>query len=102
MKTNKHLHLVISGLYRLIGMENSGHRFVRFLAVNMTFCRASAQIKLVRLGLAFLFLLGSALAQTDPNAGIPGFSTQLGGQYDSVSPATSKIEVAIPGRRKTG
>lgn len=45
--------------------------------------------------------LGSAMAQTDPNAGIPQFSTQLGGQYDHINPATN-IFISIPIRDKYG
>jgi len=59
-------------------------------------------MKLEHLALLLLCLLASGVAQTDPNGGVPRFSTQLGGQYDSVNPATSNIFVSIPLRSKQG
>jgi RHS repeat-associated protein len=55
------------------------------------------------LGLILVFLLiGVAFPQSAPGAGIQPFSTQIGGQYDSIDLAASNILIQIPIRSKTG
>ena len=49
----------------------------------------------------FTSFLAVATAQ-DPSAGIQPFSTQVGGQIDSIDLATSNIYLAIPIRQKNG
>src|SRR5258708_36395448 len=101
MKIRKGLYLAASGLSRFIDEPQSASGISWCLATKLA-CHRAFQIKLARLGLVLFFLLGSARAQTDPNAGIPRFSTQIGGQYDRANPATSNIFVSIPVRSKTG
>ena len=50
----------------------------------------------------FLLMLGTAMGQLDPSAGIQPFSTQVGGQYDSIDLATSNISLTIPIIKKDG
>src|SRR5438094_9754034 len=49
-----------------------------------------------------LLLVSRALAQGDAAGGIPPFSTQLGGVYDLVDAASSRILVTVPVRSKNG
>jgi hypothetical protein len=58
--------------------------------------RFAAKLSLCLLVSSFVF------AQTDPAAGIPPFSTQVGGTYDLVNPATGNILLTIPVRSKIG
>jgi len=46
--------------------------------------------------------VSTLIAQTDPASGILPFSTQVGGQYDSVDLATGNILIRIPVRSKMG
>lgn len=61
----------------------------------------------IQIGLFLPFLLAfalanAAIAQSDPAAGIIPYTTELGGPYDYVNPATSNIILVIPVRHKTG
>lgn len=49
-----------------------------------------------------LLSLQISMAQSDPTAGVTPFSTQLGGVYDVVDAATSRVLVTIPVRDKDG
>ncbi len=44
----------------------------------------------------------SSFAQLDPNAGLPVFSTEAGGQFDSVNLANGNVFIQIPLRQKVG
>jgi RHS repeat-associated protein len=50
----------------------------------------------------FASFVSVAAAQLDPSAGIQPFSTQVGGQYDSINLASSNISLAIPIIQKNG
>ena len=54
------------------------------------------------LAVSLVFLVGTGLAQYNPGAGIPVFSTQIGGQYDSVNLANGNVLITLPVRQKIG
>jgi RHS repeat-associated protein len=51
---------------------------------------------------AFVLLASTAFAQSSPTAGNPLFSTEVGGQFDSVDLANSNVLINIPVRQKIG
>jgi len=51
---------------------------------------------------AFSMLSGPCSAQQYPNPGFPPFSTQAGGNYDSIDLAVDNISISIPLRNKSG
>jgi len=68
-------------------------------------CSAVAQLLKSRrfiLPVILIFSFAASSAAQDPASGIQRFSTQLGGQYDSIDPATGNIMLTIPVMSKAG